>query len=326
MPTTPTMRAGIATAEGVAFHKDIPRPTPEAGQILVRVAAAGLNRADLSAQRIKDGHVVVVGQEWAGEVTDVGAGVTNIKKGDNVMCFGRNGGYAEYAVTEAGWAWVYNPKEIKPQQAAVLPLALLTAHDALTTRGHLQKGQNVLVQGASSAVGMMTLQIARFKGATHIAGTSRDATKYDRLKELGATLMLNSSAPGWVDEVMKATEGKGAHVTVDMVSGKTVNDSVKATAILGYIVNVGRLGGGTAEFDFDQHAARRISYVGVTFRSRSTQEIADLTSKMVAEMMPAVRDGRIALAIDRAFKLEDAEQALSLMDKNGQFGKIVLTI
>lgn len=322
----PTMRAGIATAEGVAFHKDIARPTPGAGQILVRVAAAGLNRADLGSQRIKEGPVLVVGQEWAGEVTEVGAGVTNLKKGDHVMCFGRNGGYAEYAVTEAGWAWAYNPKEIKVEQAAALPLTLLTAHDALTTRGQLQKGQNVLVQGASSAVGIVTLQVARFKGAATIVGTSRDASKYDRLKELGATLMVNSSTPTWVDEVMKATDGKGCNVTVDMVSGKTVNDIMKVTAILGRIVNVGRLGGGTADFDFNQHAARRINYIGVTFRSRSTQEIADLTSKMVADIMPAVRDGRISQPIDRTFKLEDAAQALSIMDKNGQFGKIVLTL
>ena len=322
----PTMRAGIATAEGVAFHKDIPRPTPGAGQILVRVAAAGLNRADLGSQRIKDGPVRVVGQEWAGEVTEVGAGVTNVKKGDHVMCFGRSGGYAEYAVTEAVWAWPYNPKEIKIEQAAALPLSLLTAHDALSTRGQLQKGQNVLVQGASSGVGIMTLQVARFMGAANIVGTSRDATKYDHLKQLGATLMVNSNTPGWVDDVMTATGGKGCDVTVDMVSGNTVNDSIKATAILGHMVNVGRLAGGKAEFDFNVHAVRRVNYIGVTFTTRSTQEIGDLVTKMVADIMPAVRAGRIAQPVDRTFKLEDASQALSIMDKNGQFGKIVLTI
>jgi NADPH2:quinone reductase len=322
----PTMRAGIATAEGIAFHKDIPRPTPGAGQILVRVAAAGLNRADLGNQRAKEGPVKIVGQEWAGEVVEVGAGVNNVKKGDNVMCFGRGGGYAEYAVTEAIWAWPYNPKQIKVEQAAALPLTLLTAHDALTTRGNLQKGQNVLVQGASSGVGIMTLQVARFKGATNIVGTSRDSSKYDRLKELGATLMVNSSTPGWVDDVMKATDGKGCDVTVDMVSGSTVSDTMKAAAIQGRIVNVGRLGGGKAEFDFNTHAVRRINYVGVTFTTRSTQEIGDLVTRMVPDIMPAISAGRISQPIDRTFKLEDAAQALSIMDKNGQFGKIVLTL
>lgn len=322
----PNMRAGIATAEGVAFHTDIPRPSPGAGQILVRVAAAGLNRADLGNQRTKEGPVKVVGQEWAGEVAEVGAGVANVKKGDHVMCFGRNGGYAEYAVTEAVWAWPYNPKQIKAEQAAALPLTLLTAHDALATRGLLQKGQNVLVQGASSGVGIMTLQVARHLGATHIVGTSRDTSKYDRLKELGATLMVNSNEPTWVADVMKATDGKGCNVTVDMVSGKTVNDSVQATAILGHIVNVGRLGGNAAEFNFGAHAVRRISYVGVTFTTRSTAEIGDLVTRMTAEVMPAVSAGRISQPIDRTFKLEDASQALAIMDKNGQFGKIVLTI
>lgn len=322
-----TMRAGIATAQGIAIHSDVTRPTPAAGQVQVRVVAAGLNRADLGSARANaDTPFTIVGQEWAGEVTEVGAGVTNVKKGDAVMCFGRSGGYAEYAVTEAGWVMPYNPKEIDIQQAAVLPLALLTANDALSTRGSLQAGNKVLVQGASSAVGMLTLQVARLKGASFVAGTSRDPSKYPKLQEMGATLMLNSSTPDWADSLIKATDGKGVDVVVDFVSGATVDGSMKACNVLARMVNVGRLGGGKAEFNFDQHAAKRITYTGVTFRTRSTAEINDIVAKAQADLMAAVRAKKLSLPIDRTFKLEDAAAAHALMNSNGQFGKIALTI
>ncbi len=324
---TATMRAGIATAEGIAIHAGIPRPQPAAGQILVRVAAAGLNRADIgSAKATGQMPINVVGQEWAGEVTEVGQGVTGLKPGDAVMCFGRSGGYAEYAVTEAGWAMPYNKDEISLQQAAILPLALMTAHDALKTRGDLKSGQKVLVQGASSAVGMMVIQVAKVMGASMVAGTSRDPSKTPRLQALGATLMLNSNSPDWADMLLKATDNRGVNVVVDFVSGKTVNDSMKATDVLGRMVNVGRLGGGSAEFDFNLHAAKRITYTGVTFRSRSVAEISEIVTKARAELWSHVSSGGLALPIDRAFKLEEAGAAHALMNANGQFGKIVLTL
>ena len=242
------------------------------------------------------------------------------------MCFGRNGGYAEYAVTEAGWVMPYNKSEIKLEQAAVLPLALLTAHDALRTRGSLKSGEKVLVQGASSAVGMMVLRVAKFLGASMVAGTSRDPSKTPRLQALGATHMLNSSKPEWADDLLKATDGKGVDVVVDFVSGTTVVGSMKACNVLARMVNVGRLGGGTAEFNFDQHAAKRITYTGVTFRTRSTQEITDIVTKARAELWSEVRAGRMDLPIDKAFKLEEAAAAHALMNSNGQFGKIALVL
>ena len=322
-----TMRAAIATAEGIAFHNDVTRPTPGDNEVLVKVAVAGVNRADLgTAKATAATPFTIVGQEWAGEVVEVGKNVKSVKKGESVMCFGRSGGYAEYAVTDASWVMPFKAGEIKMEQAGVLSLALMTAHDALKTRGALQPGQKVLVQGASSAVGIMTLQVARALGATVVAGTSRDETKYPRLTALGATLMLNSSKPDWADTLLKATDGKGVDVVVDFVSGPTVNDSMKATNVLGHIVNVGRLGGGTAPFNFDLHAAKRITYTGVTFRTRSTEEIGDIVTKMRADIWKDVSSGKIALPIDRAFKLEDVGAAHTLMNANGQFGKIAITI
>ena len=172
----------------------------------------------------------------------------------------------------------------------------------------------------------MTLQVARALGASVVAGTSRDESKFPRLTALGATMMLNSSKADWADTLLQATENKGVDVVVDFVSGTTVNDSMKASNVLARMVNVGRLGGGTANFNFDLHAAKRIAYTGVTFRTRSTEEISDIVTKMRAEIWPAVASGRLALPIDRAFKLEEAAAAHTLMNANGQFGKIAITL
>ena len=158
-------------------------------------------------------------------------------------------------------------------EAATLPIALTTMHNAVVTNGALQPGQSVLVQGASSGVGLMAMQIAKLKGASLVIGSSTDAARRARLKEFGADLAIDSSDPGWVDQVLKATSGQGVDLIVDQVSGQIANQNLAATKVLGRIVNVGRLGGTHADFNFDLHAARRITYVGVTFRTRSIEEI-----------------------------------------------------
>jgi NADPH:quinone reductase len=134
----------------------------------------------------------------------------------------------------------------------------------------------VLIQGASSGVGLMALQIAKLKGAKTVIGSSTDATRRGRLKEFGADLAVDSSDPGWVDQVLQATGGEGVDLIVDQVSGKVASQNLAATKIKGRIVNVGRLGGTRAEFNFDLHAARRINYIGVTFRTRSIEEIREI--------------------------------------------------
>jgi NADPH2:quinone reductase len=153
-------------------------------------------------------------------------------------------------------------------------------HNAVVTNGTLQPGQSVLIQGASSGVGLMALQIAKLKGAKLVIGSSTDAGRRSRLKEFGADLAVDSSDPGWVDQVLQATGGEGVDLIVDQVSGKVANQNLAATKIKGRIVNVGRLGGARAEFNFDLHAARRINYIGVTFRTRSLDEIREINRLM----------------------------------------------
>jgi NADPH2:quinone reductase len=319
------MKAAVSTDQGLAI-KDIPQPKPKPNEVLVRVRAAGLNRADLNAARGVGGHGATgatLGLDWSGEIVEAGGEVVGgFKPGDRVMCAGA-GGYAEYAV--ADWGRVTPmPANLTFEQAATLPVAVATMHDALVTNGRLKAGESVMIQGASSGVGLMALQIAKLLGARLVIGTSTNAARRARLKEFGADLAIDTSNPAWPDEVLKATDGKGVNLIIDQVSGSVAVGNLKASAILGRIVNVGRLGGGKAEFDFDLHAARRIAYIGVTHRTRSVDELREETRVMQKDLAGAIAAGKLHLPIDKTFPLGEAAAAHAHMKANQHFGKILL--
>jgi len=238
------------------------------------------------------------------------------------MCAGA-GGYAEYAVADWGRV-VPIPQSMTFEHAATLPVAVATMHDALVTNGKLKPGDSVMIQGASSGVGLMALQIAKHLGAKLVIGTSTNAERRAHLKEFGADLAVDTSNPAWPDEVLKATDGKGVNIIVDQVSGSVANGNMKCTAILGRIVNVGRLGGGKAEFDFDLHAGRRIQYFGVTHRTRTVDELREETRVMWADLKDAINSGKLHLPIDKTYPLGEAIAAQAQMKANKHFGKIVL--
>jgi len=323
------MKAAVVGEKGLEI-REVPRPEPKANEVLVRVRAAGLNRAELA---IAAGHRhgaaggpgTIVGLEWSGEVEAVGAEVKGVKPGDRVMCSG-NGGYAEYALCDWGRVSPIPANNMTFPQAATLPVALQTMHNALVTNGRLKSGESVLIQGASSGVGLMGLQIARLKGAQLVIGTSTNAARRARLKDYGADLALDSRDPQWPDEVAKATAGKGVDLIIDQISGGVANQNMKAAAVLGRIVNVGRLGGMKGEFDFDLHALKRIDYIGVTFRTRSLEEVREIVRRMRADLWEAIEAGKLHLPIDRTFPLEEAAAAQAHMRANAHFGKIVLTV
>jgi NADPH2:quinone reductase len=183
-----------------------------------------------------------------------------------------------------------------------------------------------MIQGASTGVGIMGMQIAKAMGAKLVVGSSTNAERRTKLTEFGADLAVDSQDPGWVDQVLDATGGDGVDLIVDQVSGYVANQNMEATKILGRIVNVGRLGGFTGEFNFDLHAARRIDYIGVTFRTRSVQEVRDIVAAMKADLWGAVEAGDLSLPIDREFALEDAAEAVEYMKANKHFGKIVMLL
>jgi len=319
------MKAAVATENGLEI-RDIPQPKPKPFELLVKVKAAGLNRADLSAARGKGGHGATgatVGLDWAGEVVEVGAEAKGgFKPGDRVMCAGA-GGYAEYAVCDWGRV-VHIPNDMSFEHAATLPVALGTMHDALVTNGRLKAGESVLIQGASSGVGLMALQIAKLLGARLVVGTSTNAERRARLKEFGADLTVDTTEPNWPDLVLKATNGQGVDLIVDQVSGSLMNGNMRAAAIRGRIVNVGRLGGGKAEFDFDLHAQRRITYIGVTHRTRSVDELREETRAMWADLADAVKSKKLNLPVEKTYPLDQAKAAQEHMRANQHFGKILL--
>jgi NADPH:quinone reductase len=323
------MKAALLSDSGVRIG-DAPKPRPAANQVLVRVRASSLNRADLL---VAGGHMhgaiggpgTVLGLEFAGEVEAIGSDVRDVREGDRVMCSG-SGGHAEYAVADWGRVAPIPTHAMSFEQAATLPVALQTMHDAVVANGRLKAGEAVLIQGASSGVGLMGLQIARLRGARLVIGTSSDATRRGRLKQFGADLAIDAGNSGWSQAVLDATDGRGVDLIVDQVSAGVSRENMRAAAVRGRIINVGRLGGFTGEFDFDLHALKRIDYIGVTFRTRSLDEVRDINRRMRADLWGDVESGRLRLPIDRVFPLDQAASALAHMRANAHFGKIVLRV
>ncbi|WP_038216022.1 quinone oxidoreductase family protein [Xenophilus azovorans] len=325
------MRAIVVAPEG-AILAERPMPEPQPNEVLVRVRAASLNRADLHVaaghQHGRSGGMgSVIGIEWAGEVAAMGAQVPPhlLSVGDAVMCSGV-GGYAEYACTDWGRVHRLPSGWTDFARASTLPIALQTSHDAITASGAFRSGQAVLVHGASSAVGLMAMQVARLLGASQVLGSSGNEVRRRALFGHGATSVVDSSRGDWSQQVLMATRQQGVDLVIDLVAGDTLSQSMLATRIGGRIVNVGRMGGFTGTFDFDLHSLRRLHYVGATFRTRSLDEVRQIACAMRADLWSAVADGRLSLPLSRTFALEDAAEALAHMRSNAHFGKLVLLV
>ncbi len=320
------MRAIVSSPDGPVLQ-DVEVPLPGPDEVLVKVRSSALNRADLAMVRgaahgSTGGPGLPLGLEWAGEIIALGQNVTEWSVGDRVMATG-GGAYAEFAIGHARRMYPI-PPGTSFEQAATLPVALNTMHDALVTNGKLAPGQSVLIQGASSGVGLMAMQMARFLGAGLVLGSSTSATRRERLAEYGADLVIDSGDNEWVKQVHGATNGKGVDLIIDQLSGTYANGNLLATRIGGRIVNVGRLAGEKAEFNFDLHALRRIHYVGVTFRTRNAREVELIVEGVRHDLHEAVNNGTLRLPIDSTFSLADTPLALRRMAKNQHFGKIVI--
>jgi NADPH2:quinone reductase len=323
------MKAAVVGEKG-AEVRDVPKPVPAPNEVLIRVRASSLNRADVGvAAGQQHGRVGGIGArlglECSGEVEAVGREVTAFKPGDRVMG-SAPGSYAEYVVADPGRIARIPANNMTYEQAACFPVALQTLHNAIVTAGRFKRGETLLIQGASSGVGLMGMQIGKFMGASLVMGTSTNPGRRARLKEFGCDLAIDTTDPKWPEAVKKATADKGVDLIVDMVSGGVANGNLEAAAILGRIVNVGRLGGQKGEFNYDLHALKRIDYIGVTNRTRTPEELNEVTRRMRADLWPAVEAGTLSLPIDKTFPLEKVAEALAMMKANQHFGKIVLTM
>jgi len=308
---------------------DLEDPTPGPNDLLVVTRSAGLNRADLLPHPYRFGHSpddasAAAGIEVAGEVEAMGEQVVGFRLGERVAAMAI-GAFAQLALVDYRLAMKL-PMDVDWDVAAVFPVAYLTAHDALTSNGDLQPGESVLVRGASSAVGVATMQVARAKGARPVLGTSRDPAKLERLVELGFDHAFLDDASGVARQVRMATGERGADIVVDQVGASVFQDNLAAMAVRGRLVSVGRLGGGAVSLDLDRMAVNRHRLVGVTFRTRTIEEHAQVVARFAADLLPEVAAGRLRPVIDKVFPFAEAPAALAHMRANAAVGKIVLSM
>ncbi|WP_077001719.1 NAD(P)H-quinone oxidoreductase [Variovorax sp. KK3] len=309
--------------------RELPRPVPRDGELLVRVHAAGVNFADLyrAARHFGSGgdtSAAIAGLEMAGEVVGTGDGVRGFAVGDRVMGMAA-GAYAEYCCIHHRLAMPV-PEGMSWTDAAATSATFCTAHDALVTNGELAEGETVLVQAASSGVGIAAIQVAKLLGAGRVIGTSTSAHKLERLAALGLEHGIDSKATDFAEAVLSLTGGHGADVVIENIGGDTLPGDIRCAAVRARIVNVGRLGRWTGELDLDEHSRKRIRLIGVSFRSRSVDEHAELVKKAGDFLLPAFAQGLLRPVVDTVFGLDDAAQAQAHMKAGKHFGKLVLRV
>ncbi|MDW3687726.1 zinc-binding dehydrogenase [Cupriavidus sp. CV2] len=303
--------------------QDIPVPVAGAGQVLVRVRAAGLNRGEINqARELRTGNTITAGVEFAGEVAAVGDGVSGWRKGDRVMGHGR-ACQAEYVISDP-LALMAVPDGLSWIDAAAFPNVFITAHDAVMTNGRLRAGEAVLINGASGGVAMAAIQIASLFGAKPVIATSRSAAKLDRLSQFGVDVGINASSESQVDAVMAATGNHGVDLIIDTVGGPVFEANMQSLAVKGRLVNIARLGSSTAQIDLSLLWLKRLTLVGVTFRTRSEQERLECIQACARDMLPFLATGRIRLPIDRTFAMDAIGEAHAYMQLDQHVGKIVL--
>ena len=308
--------------------REIPDPSrPQGSEVLVRVRAAGLNRADLLQRKglypAPAGYSSnIPGLEFAGEVVDAGEAVRSWTPGDRVMGITAGEAQAEF-VSVDGSLLISIPKHLSFAEAAAIPEAFITAHDAIFTLGELEAGQILLVHAAASGVGIAALQMAKRSNVT-VIGTSRTEDKLARLSELGLDHPIVPSGGTFAEDVTRVTGGHGADVILDLVGASYLADNLSSLAAKGRLVLVGLTGGSKAEFDLGQALAKRARIIGTTLRRRTVEEKAEASRAFVEHTMTDIESGAITPVIDKIFPADNVRQAHEYLESNNSFGKIVL--
>jgi len=301
---------------------------PAAGEILIKVVAAGVNRPDVS-QRMghyppPPGASDLPGLEVAGEVAALGPGATKHKLGDRVMSLVAGGGYAQYCIAQDAQAMAV-PPSLSMQEAGATPETLMTVWHNVFERGGLKQGETLLVHGGSSGIGTMAIQLAKAFGAKVIV-TVGAADKAEACLKLGADSAINYKTQDFVAEVKAATGGAGADVILDMVGGDYIERNYDAAAMDGRIVQIAFLGAPKATVNFTKLMVKRLHHTGSTLRPRSNADKAAMVAAIEAKVLPLLREGRVKPLMDSTFPLEQAADAHRRIESSGHIGKIVLAV
>jgi len=308
----------------VLESRETPAPEPKAGELLVQVRAASLNRGEFIAGHGLHGGADAkpAGQECSGEVIKLGEGVTGRAPGDRVMGRAR-GAFAEYAVVDAREA-IPVPARLSWEEAASVPLVFAVSYDMLYPGGALQPGEWLLVTGVSAGVGVASLQIAKVIGAK-VVGTSGSAAKLEKLQGLGLDVAVQARGPGFYDAAMKATGGKGVDLVVNNVGGTVFAECVRALAFQGRLATVGYVDGVMkSEIDLDALHSKRLRLFGVSNKLRNAAQRAETIRGFVRDCLPAIADGRIKPLVDRVFAFAELPAAKAHMESNAHVGKIAV--
>jgi NADPH2:quinone reductase len=304
-----------------------PLPVPGAGEVLVKVAAAGVNRPDVT-QRMGNypppkGAPDIPGLEIAGEVVGLGPGVTRWKLGDRVMALVIGGGYAEYCTAHESHCLPI-PAGLSAVEAAAIPETFFTVWHNVFERGRLQPDETLLIHGGTSGIGTVAIQLAKQFGARVIV-TVGSPEKCEAARKLGADVAIDYKKEDFVAATKTATGDRGADVILDMVGGEYIDRNYQAAAVDGRIVQIAFLGTNKATVDFRRLMVKRLTHTGSTLRPRSVADKAAIAAALAEKVLPLIAAGKVKPIMDSTFALKDAVAAHRRMESSQHIGKIVLT-
>lgn len=315
-------------AENLEIRKveDLPKPT--GNQVLVGVKASALNRADIVQRQgfypaPKGFPERIPGLEFAGEVAEIGENVKDFKIGERVFGITGGGAQAEFLLTDAN-ILAKIPENLSYSQAAAVPEAFITAHDAIFTNGNLQENETLLIHAVGSGVGLAALQLAKAKNIK-VFGTSRTIEKLEKCNEFGLDEAVLTREKVEFSKVIKEKNG-GVDVILDLVGAKFFNENLESLNVKGRLVLVGLTSGRTAEFNLGMALMKRAKIIGTVLRARSNAEKAEATEKFITEVLPLFESGKIKPNIDKVFDFQEIRAAHEYLESNESFGKVIISV
>lgn len=304
--------------------REIDQPKPSESQVLIRVRASGLNRGEfiLGHGLHKAGDAKPIGMDAAGEIVACGSAIKGLKVGDKI--FGRcSGAFSEFALMDQREAMLM-PASLTPEQAAAIPLTFHVVFDMVVTQGQLKAGEYVFIPGVSSGVGVSAMLMAKALGAK-VIGTSRSQEKLDRLVGLGLDLGICTHTPHFYDQVMQATDGRGADLVINTVGGSVFAECIRSMAFQARLAMVGYVDGVlSAEIDLAALHAKRLTLFGVSNKLRSPLQRSESVPAFREKILPLIADRSIIPLVDQVFPFEQLGEARAAMESNQHLGKIVL--